>query len=143
MCAIPSRNSNKNKKEKKKNWKGNCKHFALYANSKSQAKAFCVNKQIFKRSLFLCYRNLLLGSSPFLTTNTTRECYQTYPDEYCVKITPFGNQSRFTGFFLKVFDLMTFSKHRRMIFLCKNGVILKLETTGNIFSSECNVSYPL
>ena len=81
----------KTKKRRKKTERVTAKHFALYANAKSQAKAFCINTQIFKRSLFLCYRNVLLGSSPFLTTNTTRGCYQTYPNEYCVKITPFGN----------------------------------------------------
>ena len=65
MCAIWSRNSNTNKKGRKKTKRAIAKDFALCANTKSQAKAFCVNTQIFKRSLFLCYRNLLIGSSLF------------------------------------------------------------------------------
>lgn len=91
MYANPSRNSDKDETEKKKTKRAIAKYFALYANVKLEAKAFCINTQTIKGSPFLYYRNLPIGSSPFSSTNTTSGCYQTYPDKYRLKITPFGN----------------------------------------------------
>ena len=55
MYANPSRNSDKDETEKKKTKRAIAKHFALYANVKLEAKAFCINTQTIKGSPFLYY----------------------------------------------------------------------------------------